>query len=96
MPLPIAPLASIALRYGAVAIATYSIARRTRARIEPGRRDQRAEDALDDLPEGVTTRREEEQHSATGRFRRKFTFGKHGTSYEIDASALTRIRVRKL
>lgn len=96
MPLPLAPIAGIALRYGAVALATYTVARRTVRKVEPGRRDQRAEDSHDDLPEGMTLRREAEQANATGRFKRKITLGKSGSSYEIDASALTRIRVRKL
>jgi len=42
MPLPLAPIATIALRYGVVAIATYAVTRR----IERGYFDQRGEDAM--------------------------------------------------
>ena len=92
MPLPLAPLAFYAVTYGTVALATYKLSRR----IEPGRRDQGAEDALDDLPEGMTIRREAEQANATGRLRRTIRFGEDGPAYEIDASALGRFRVRKV
>jgi hypothetical protein len=54
MALPLAPIAGFALRYGAVALTAYAIARVA----ERGQRDQRAEDAMDDLPEGVRVHRE--------------------------------------
>ncbi|RME18016.1 MAG: hypothetical protein D6801_02190 [Alphaproteobacteria bacterium] len=92
MPLPIAPLAAFALRYGTIALASYAIARR----VEAGRRDQRAEDALDDLPEGMTLRREPRQANVTGRLRRVVRLGEGGPGLEIDASALGRIRLRKV
>ncbi|MDA5095027.1 hypothetical protein O2N63_13135 [Aliiroseovarius sp. KMU-50] len=100
MALPLAPIAAVALRYGTVAVATYAIARS----VERGRRDQRAEDALDDVPEGLTAHRgrdagvdaDAEQVNATGRIRRVIRFGKNGPGLEIDAVSLTRIRVRKL
>lgn len=96
MALPLAPIAAIALRYGTVAVATYTIARS----VERGRRDQRVEDALDDVPEGMTARRgtghERDQINATGRVRRVFRLGKNGPGVEIDAISLTRIRFRKV
>ncbi|GKY86590.1 hypothetical protein [Sinisalibacter aestuarii] len=92
MPLPLAPITAIALRYGTVALATYTLARR----VERGRRDQRAEDAHDDIPEGLTARRESEQVNATGRMRRVFRFGADGPGLEIDASALGRVRFRRV
>lgn len=92
MPLPLAPIAVYAVTYGSVALAAYTAARR----IEPGRRDQRAEDALDDVVEGVTVRREGEQANATARFRRVFRFGDTGPALEIDASALGRVTFRKV
>lgn len=91
MALPLAPIAGVALRYGAVALATYAIA----AYAGPGRRDQRAEDALDDLDEGVTLRRDGGQVNGTGRFRRTIRLGTGGPGIEIDASALGRIRMRR-
>lgn len=92
MPLPLAPITAFALRYGTVALASYAVARR----IERGRRDQRAEDALDDVPEGLTARRDSEQMNATGRFRRVIRLGSAGPAVEIDASATGRIRLRKV
>ncbi|UWQ14157.1 hypothetical protein K3556_14800 [Aliiroseovarius sp. M344] len=92
MPLPLAPIAAIAIRYGTVAVATYALARS----IERGRRDQRYEDALDDVPEGLTARRDNDQVNATARLRRVIRFGDNGPGIEIDAVSLTRIRFRKV
>lgn len=92
MALPLAPVAAVALRYGAVAVASYALARQ----IGPGRRDQRAEDALDEVPEGLTARREPEQTNVTGRIRRVIRLGKTGPGLEIDAVSITRIRIRRV
>jgi hypothetical protein len=92
MALPLAPIASIALRYGAVALTAYAIARVA----ERGHRDQRAEDAMDDLPEGVRLRRDAEQVSGAGRFVRTIRVGHGGPGVEIDATAITRIRFRRV
>jgi hypothetical protein len=92
MPLPLAPIAGIALRYGAVALATYAIARR----VERGHYDQRSEDAMKDVQEGLTLRRDEDAVRSTGRFRRVIRFGKDGPGVEIDAATLNRIRIRRL
>ncbi|OIP82418.1 MAG: hypothetical protein AUK37_09070 [Rhodobacterales bacterium CG2_30_65_12] len=92
MPLPLAPITVIALRYGTVALASFALARS----VERGRRDQRAEDALDEVPEGITARREPEQMNATGRLKRVIRLGSGGPGVEIDASALGRLRFRKV
>lgn len=92
MPLPLAPIAAFALRYGTVALASYAIARR----IETGRRDQRAEDAHDDLPEGMTLRSETEQLNVTGRLKRVIRLGATGPGLELDATAFGRFRFRKV
>jgi len=92
MPLPIAPIAGLALRYGAVAVATYAVARR----VERGRYDQRAQDALDELGEGVTLRREGDQVDATVRFRRVIRVGQDGPGVEVDITGLTRIKLRRV
>lgn len=92
MPLPLAPITAIALRYGTVALATYALART----MERGRRDQRVEDACDDLPEGLTARRDGEQVNATGRFKRVVRLGARGPGIEVDATALGRVRFRKI
>lgn len=92
MPLPLAPIAGIALRYGGVALATYAVTRS----LSHGRRDQRAEDALDDLEEGLSLRHETGQANSTARFKRKIRLGENGPGVEIDISALGRIKLRKL
>ncbi len=94
MALPLVPIAGIALRYGAVALAAYAA---TRA-ISPGRTDQRAEDAMDSLPEGLTRHapRDRDQMNGTVRFRRVIRFGSTGPAVEIDAAALGRIRFRRV
>jgi len=92
MPLPLAPIAGLAVRYGAVAAATYALARS----VERGRRDQHAEDALDELDEGLTLRREADQANATGRFHRVVRLGQAGPGVEIDISVLGRVRIRRV
>ena len=90
------PLAPIALKYGAVALAAWAAQRALRARIATGRTDQRAEDALDDLPEGVTAHhaRDRDQKNAGARLVRRVTVA--GRTYELDAGLIARWRLRKL
>ena len=57
MPLPLAPIAGFALRYGVVAVAAYAVTRR----LERAHFDQRAEDAMDDINEGLSVRRDRDQ-----------------------------------
>jgi hypothetical protein len=96
MPLPLAPIAATALRfglrYGTIAAAAYYAARS----VEAGRRDQRAEDAFDETQEGLTLRREDEQVNATGRLRRVVRWGRSGPGLEIDATALGRFKFRRV
>ena len=92
MPLPLAPIAGIALRYGAVAVATYALTRR----VERGHLDQRGEDAMDEIDEGVTLRRDGSDLRGSGRFRRVSRLGETGPGLEIDATALTRIELRRV
>jgi len=92
MPLPLAPIAGIAIKYGSVALATYAITRR----VSHARRDQRAEDALDDLQEGFSIRREKGQTSSTARFNRTIRIGANGPGVEIDISAFGRFKIRRL
>ena len=92
MAIPLAPIAGVALRYGAVALAAYAATRT----IPQLRRDQPTADALDQVEEGIETRRDPEQMNATARFRRVVRLGKTGPAVEIDATALTRIRLRRL
>ena len=96
MPLPLVLAAGIALRYGAVALATWAVARRVARKVEAGARDQKAEDALDRAPEGMTVRREPDQANATARFRRVFRRRAGGPGIEIDLGALGRVRLRRV
>lgn len=94
MPVPLAPIAAAAARYGAIALAGYVIARQ----LDRGRTDQRAEDALDDLPEGVTAHRprDRDQWNMAARMRRVIRLGASGPGVEVDASLLGRIRLRRV
>lgn len=92
MPLPLAPIATIALRYGVVAIATYAVTRR----IERGYFDQRGEDAMNDVSEGISLRRGTDQLNGTGRFKRVIRLGSDGPGVEIDLTALGRVRFRRV
>ena len=94
MALPLAPMAAMALKYGAVALAGYAVARQ----MQPGRVDQRSEDALDELPEGLSAHRprDRDQINGAARFRRVIRLGISGPGLEIDATALGRIRMRRV
>ncbi|MGR3662353.1 MAG: hypothetical protein ACU0CA_14410 [Paracoccaceae bacterium] len=92
MPLPLAPIAGFALRYGAVAIATYAISRR----VTQAHFDQRGEEAMNDVDEGLSVRRSGDQYNGTARFRRVVRFGTNGPGVEIDVTALGRVRLRKI
>ena len=98
MPLPLAPLLPLALRLGVVATAGYAVRRWALARSNPGRTDQRAEDALDDLGEGLSLHRpsdraEDQQTNASARMRRVIRF--RGKVYELDAGLMARLRLRE-
>ena len=94
MPLPLAPIAGIALRYGTVALAAWAVARQ----VERGRIDQRAEDALDDLPEGLAAvhARDRGQANVTAKWRRVIRLGQTGPGIEIATAAMGRFTVRKV
>ena len=95
MPLPLAPILPLALRLGAVAATGIAARSWLRRRSFPGRTDQRAEDALDELGEGLSLHRpadRAEQTNATARLRRVIRF--RGRSYEVDAGLMARFRLR--
>ena len=85
MPLPIVPIAGAAL-----------IAYAVRRAVRPGRTDQRAEDALDDMDEGLMVHRPRDrgQTSAGARLKRTIRLGNR--AWEIDAGALARFSIRKV
>jgi len=90
------PIAPILVKYGAVALVSFVAQRAVRARIAKGRTDQRGEDALDNLPEGLTahTPRDRAQKNGSARFTRRITL--RGTTYERDAGVLARWRITKV
>lgn len=103
MPLPLAPLLPVALRFGMVVTTTWAVARWVQARTYPGRTDQRAEDAFDDLGEGLALHHPSDrvaestgdrQTNAAARMRRVIRFGSR--SWEIDAGLMARFRLRQI
>ena len=98
MPLPLAPLLPLVLRIGALTAAGYAAKRVIAARLHTGRTDQRAEDALDDLDDGMAVHRPKDraadtQTNAAARLRRIIGF--RGERYEVDAGFVARFRIRK-
>jgi hypothetical protein len=92
MALQFAPIAGLALRYGAVALATYAATRV----IAPGRLAQPVEDEMDATPEGVSLRKTDDQVNGAARWRRAFRMGKDGSGVRIDATLLGRLKMERL
>jgi hypothetical protein len=92
MPLPLVPIAGVALSYGLVALGTWAIVRS----IGRTPRDQRAEDALDDLPEGLTAGKHEDATRGSARLNRTIRIGTDGPGVEIDLTALGRLKVKRV
>lgn len=92
MALPLAPIAAVAMKYGALALAGYALARQVR----PGHIIQPVEDAMDSLPEGIgiTRPRDAEQLNTAARLRRIIRLGQNGRGVELDAAFLARIKLR--
>ena len=86
MALPIIP---IALAAGVVAFAR---------NVSVSAVDQRIEDRLDDVSEGLSAHRDRDgtQLNAAYRWKRVVRFGKSGPGVEIDASALGRLRFARV
>ncbi|MFE3836785.1 hypothetical protein [Pseudogemmobacter sonorensis] len=93
------PLLPLALRIGAAACAGYAASLWLARRSHAGRTDQRAEDALDDLQDGLALHSprdladEARQSNAALRLRRRLRLGGH--EWEIDAGLLARLRIRR-
>lgn len=101
MPLPLAP---ILMRLGVAALAGYAAGRISRraAGLHPGRTDQRAEDALDELDEGLSfhspadrCRSEPETRQSNAAFRLRRTFGFRGRQWDVDAGLIARLRLKQ-
>jgi|TARA_B110000971_G_C19943522_1_gene469914 hypothetical protein len=80
------------MKYGAFALVTYA-AIRTVGQLP---KSQPTEDALDQVNEGLDLRRNHEELNAAGRLRRIISLSKTGRGVEIDATALIRVRLRKV
>jgi hypothetical protein len=92
MPLPaLPPLVLAAAKYGTVALAAWALTRETYR----GRIDQRAEDAFDDLPEGLSIRQPADrvQTNLAARMKRRVALGAAGI--ELDLAILARLRLRR-
>ena len=101
MPLPLAPFVPIVLKLGAVVATGLALRRALGANVATGRTDQRAEDALDGLDEGLavhqpTDRRKvgDSQTNTSARLRRTIRWGKRGI--ELDAAMFARFRIRRV
>jgi hypothetical protein len=92
MPLPLVPIAGIAVRYGLVAFGTWVMVRS----VAKTPRDQRAEDALDNVPEGLTAGKHDDATRGTARLKRTIRIGTDGPGVEIDLTALGRLKVKRL
>ena len=94
MPLPLAPVAAVALRYGVVAVAAYALSRK----VARSATLQANEDALDSVAEGLAAHhaKDRAQVNAQARWRRVIRFGANGPGIEIDATALGRLKFRKV
>lgn len=106
MPIPLAPLLPLLLRIGAVTAAGYAAGRILARSVVPARRDQRVEDALDDLDEGLAYRSDSRQgdtaeppsafardHAASFRLKRRITLGER--DWDVDAAFVGRLRLRR-
>lgn len=102
MPLPFAPIAIFALRGTAVAAAIWAVRRGMRAITWQGRTDQRVEEAMDEMGEGLAAHRaetfgdagsESRQTNAGARLRRVIRW--RGKEIELDAAVMARFRVRQ-
>ncbi|MCL4188354.1 MAG: hypothetical protein KJZ85_12170 [Rhodobacteraceae bacterium] len=95
MALPLAPIATVALKCAPLALAAVVVLRRA---VAAGRTDQRAEDAMDDLDEGIAAHRprDRDQMNAAARLRRIVRLGRSGPGIEIDAALLGRLRFRRV
>lgn len=103
--MPVARILPIALRVGAVAATAYTawtLRRVVLAQSHPGRLDQRVEDALDAMDEGLSVHRsqvlgdtsENRQANVSGRFRCIVRIG--GRTLEVDVGLVSRLRIRRV
>jgi len=87
--MPLAPVAGVALRYVAVTLALYALLQ-ARAHV---RRDQRVEDAMDEMPEGAAVARDADGLRGGVRTRRVVRLGTNGPGIALDFAGLARLRM---
>lgn len=92
MPLQLTPFAAMALRYGAVAAAGFVAARF----LPRGQFPPTVEAQMDRTPDGVQLRRAPGQISASARTTHTTRLGRFGPRFRIDATALGRLKIRRL
>lgn len=92
MAIPIPPLAFLALRYGAVAVAGYAAARYAK----PGRFSPAVEAEMDAAPDGFQVCKAPGQLAAAAKFTKNWRAGRFGPRFRVDGTALARLRIRRL
>ena len=92
MALPLAPLAGVALKYGAIALVAYAVTRL----VPKSHCDQAQDSILDGIKEGLEARRDAKQVNITGRWRRTVRILPSGPGIEIDATMFSRLKVKKV
>lgn len=93
MALPLAPIALTTLRIGGLALAAYALGRIS---VQRAPYDQRAEEALDDVSEGIATRFSDKRNDTTLRWQRTIRLGDDGPGFSIDACGIFRVRIRRV
>ena len=95
MALPLAPIALTAVRYGAVMAVAYYVVNRNKSLAKVSE-----EAAHEDVDEGISIRHHRGQSgaqaNADARIKRVIRLGANGPGIEIDASALGRIRFKRV
>jgi hypothetical protein len=90
--LQIPPLAFLALRYGAVAVAGFAA-----ARFAPrGRLSQAVEAEMNAAPDGLQVCKAPGQLAAAGKITKTWSVGRFGPRFSMDGTALARLRIRRL
>ena len=97
MPLPLVPVAAFALRAGLVTAAVWAVRQTFAHATRVGRTDQRAEEALDAMDDGLAVHRPADragQWNAGFRLHRVIRW--QGGGVEVDLAAVGRLRLRRL
>ncbi|MEO0342794.1 MAG: hypothetical protein AAF198_05095 [Pseudomonadota bacterium] len=79
-----------------IAVAASALALASRVRVQPKIQD--VEDTLDTVEEGISLRRDAANAQLNGahRFKRIVRFGASGPGFEVDATVLARVKLRRI